>query len=89
MTTGIAIGAQHYLRGRTCAIARAGVSPDPDQQPHQVMSTTCTANRMPGAFAHLWPYVLGCVLALIVTTVLTFASGQASKKSMATTPAVP
>lgn len=80
LITGIAIGAHHFVQGKTCTTTGSAVAPSPGQPVHEVTSTTCTTNHAPPIFAHLWPYALSCVVVLLVAAVLTFAFGRIGKK---------
>lgn len=80
--TGIAVGAQHYLQGRTCAVSRSAVESGTAQ--HQGTSATCMADRVRAAFAHLWPYALGCLVALAITAALAVAFGRADRRGLST-----
>lgn len=84
LITGIAIGTHHYIQGKTCTVTGSAAAPASGQPVHQVASTTCTTNHAPPAFAHLWPYILSCVVVLLVAAALTFAFGRAGKKVLTT-----
>lgn len=79
--TGVAIGAHHFVQGQECSTSATSVAPAVGQPMRETMSTTCTINHAPHIFASLEPYLLSCVVMLLVAAALAVAFGRRARRS--------